>query len=75
MFLGGELGFLSGSASAGRTISANPESQKRIEEAFRNFQIDVLKREIDMLEGKRKGMFSWDRMKEQASGMANSLRE
>jgi hypothetical protein len=75
VFLGGELGFLSGSASAGKYISGYPESQKRIEQAFKKFQVDVLKREIDMLEGKKPGEYSWERMKESAAGMASSLRD
>ncbi|KAK4183272.1 hypothetical protein QBC35DRAFT_467418 [Podospora australis] len=74
-FLGGELGFLSGSASAQRTISSYPESRRRIEEAFRKFQVDVLKREIDLLEGKRKGEYSWEKMKDRAAGIASSLKD
>lgn len=50
MFLGGELGLLSGSASARRTITKDPEMKARIEKAFRSFRVDVLKREIDELE-------------------------
>ncbi|KAK0639906.1 hypothetical protein B0T16DRAFT_497871 [Cercophora newfieldiana] len=73
-FLGGELGFLSGSASAGRYIAGYPESQRNIESAFRKFQVDVLKREIDALEGKKRGEYSWESMKEKAAGMASSLR-
>ncbi|KAK0622293.1 hypothetical protein B0T14DRAFT_544269 [Immersiella caudata] len=74
VFLGGELGFLSGSASAGRYISGYPESKKRVEQAFRKFQVDGLKREIDILEGKRKGEYSWEKMKERAAGMVSNLR-
>lgn len=50
VFLGGELGLLGGSASAKSTISQDPESRKRIENAFRKFRMDVLKKEIEMLE-------------------------
>ncbi|PSK33458.1 hypothetical protein B9Z65_7345 [Elsinoe australis] len=50
LFLGGELGLLSGSISGRSTISRDPESKKRIENAFRNFRVDVLKSEINMLE-------------------------
>ncbi|OCL14286.1 hypothetical protein AOQ84DRAFT_428988 [Glonium stellatum] len=51
LFLGGETGFLTGSASATRTITKDPESRARIEKAFRKFKVDVLKREIQQLEG------------------------
>jgi len=51
LFLGGETGFLTGSASASRTISKDPEARARIEKAFRKFRADVLKKEIQQLEG------------------------
>ena len=50
MFLGGELGLLTGSASAKRSITKDPEMKTRIEKAYRSFRVDVLKREIDELE-------------------------
>lgn len=53
-FLGGELGFIGGTASASRTVTKNPEATRRIEEAFRNYRIDALKQEIKQLEGKSK---------------------
>lgn len=82
--LGAETGLLSGSASATRTITRDPDSRKRIEDAFRLFQVDVLKRQLNVLEGQGKssgsgsdsgsGASSWDRLKEQAGGMVSSLR-
>ncbi|KAL8787056.1 MAG: hypothetical protein Q9213_002398 [Squamulea squamosa] len=55
LFLGGETGLLTGSASAGRTITRDPESRERIETAFRRFRADVLRKEADALD-KRKGV-------------------
>jgi hypothetical protein len=52
LFLGGELGLLTGTASASRTITKDPASRERIERAFKNYRIDVLKREIEALQGK-----------------------
>ncbi|EAT92625.2 hypothetical protein SNOG_16592 [Parastagonospora nodorum SN15] len=54
LFLGGEIGLLTGTASASRTITKDPEAKARIEKAFKNYRIDVLKREIDQLQGKSK---------------------
>ncbi|SPJ78859.1 uncharacterized protein FTOL_07250 [Fusarium torulosum] len=54
LFLGGETGLLSGTASASRTITKDPEARERIEKAFKNYRIDVLKKEIQELEGKSK---------------------
>lgn len=53
-FLGGELGFVTGTASASRTITKKPEVKERIEEAFRNYRIDAMKQEIKQLERKPK---------------------
>ena len=53
-FLGGEIGFVSGTASASRTITKNPKATQRIEQAFKNYRIDALKQEIKQLEGKSK---------------------
>jgi hypothetical protein len=53
-FLGGELGLVSGTASASRTITKNPEARERIEQAFKNYRIDAMKQEIKQLEGKSK---------------------
>ncbi|KAL9005189.1 MAG: hypothetical protein Q9188_002025 [Gyalolechia gomerana] len=55
LFLGGETGFLTGSASAGRTITRDLESKNRIETAFRRFRADVLRKEADELD-KRTGV-------------------
>jgi hypothetical protein len=52
LFLGGEIGLLTGTASASRTVTKDPESRERIEKAFKNYRIDVLKREIQQLQGK-----------------------
>ncbi|QGI71104.1 hypothetical protein CEK26_003441 [Fusarium fujikuroi] len=54
LFLGGETGLLSGTASASRTITKNPEAKERIEKAWKNYRIDVMKQEIKQLEGKSK---------------------
>ncbi|KAJ4357867.1 uncharacterized protein N0V89_002444 [Didymosphaeria variabile] len=54
LFLGGEAGFLSGTASASRTITKDPEAKERIEKAFKNYRIDAMKQEIQQLEGKSK---------------------
>ena len=54
LFLGGEAGFLTGTASASRTITKDPETKERIEKAFKNYRIDVMKQEIQVLEGKSK---------------------
>jgi len=45
---------LTGTASASRTITNDPASKERIEKAFKNYRIDVLKREIQAMEGKSK---------------------
>lgn len=54
LFLGGEVGLLTGTASASRTVTKDPEARARIEKAFKNYRIDVLKREIEQLKGKNK---------------------
>jgi hypothetical protein len=51
LFLGGETGLLTGSYSASRTISQDPESKARIEAAIRKFRADVLRKEADRLDG------------------------
>ncbi|KAJ5104388.1 hypothetical protein NUU61_001735 [Penicillium alfredii] len=50
LFLGGELGFAAGTASGSRSITADPEKRKRIENAFRGFRADMLRREADALD-------------------------
>jgi hypothetical protein len=52
LFFGGEVGLLAGTASASKTITRDPKSRARIETAFKNYRIDVMKREIQELEGK-----------------------
>ncbi|KAJ4268980.1 hypothetical protein NW762_003051 [Fusarium torreyae] len=54
LFLGGEAGLVTGTASASRTITKNSEVRGRIEKAFKNYRIDALKQEIQQLEGKSK---------------------
>jgi len=62
LFIGGETGFVTGSASASRSIRSDPESKKRIEKAFRSYRVDVLKKEIEQLqdtgEPKELGLFN-----------------
>ncbi|KAI3327758.1 hypothetical protein HD806DRAFT_531097 [Xylariaceae sp. AK1471] len=50
MILGGELGLLLGSWSASRTISRDPGRKARIENAYRLFRVDVLRKEAARLE-------------------------
>ncbi|RHZ50081.1 hypothetical protein CDV55_100110 [Aspergillus turcosus] len=50
LFLGGELGFFAGAASGSRSIAKDPERRKRIENAFRKFRADVLRKEADALD-------------------------
>lgn len=55
IFLGGEIGVLSGAASAKRTITRDPETRARVERAFRGFRADVLRKEIQVLESGKEG--------------------
>ncbi|KAI1293320.1 hypothetical protein F5Y03DRAFT_331592 [Xylaria venustula] len=48
--LGGELGLLTGTWSATRTISRDPARRQRIEKAYRSFKVDILRSEIAQLE-------------------------
>ncbi|KAJ5885358.1 hypothetical protein N7495_009868 [Penicillium taxi] len=50
LFLGGELGFAGGAASGSSSFSADTESRKRIDKAFRAFRADVLRKEADALD-------------------------
>ena len=59
LFLGGETGLLTGAGSARRTISRDSAAKERIEKAFRAFRADVLRKEIEMLEGGEKGSTIW----------------
>ena len=48
--LGGELGLLLGTWSASRALSKDPARLKRIENAYRRFKADYLRREAARLE-------------------------
>ncbi|KAL4811986.1 hypothetical protein BDW67DRAFT_170894 [Aspergillus spinulosporus] len=50
LFLGGELGFLGGAATGSRMLTSDPERKKRIENAFRSFRAETLRKEADELE-------------------------
>lgn len=50
LFLFGETGGVLGGYMAKRSLFEDPEAQKRIEQAFRRFRADVLKREVQELE-------------------------
>jgi hypothetical protein len=50
VFLGGEGGLLTGARSARKTITNDPATKERVEKAFRAFRVDVLKKEIELLE-------------------------
>lgn len=51
LFLGGETGLLTGTGSASRTITKDPETRARIETAFNKFRADVLRKEADAMDG------------------------
>jgi len=76
-FLGGETGFLTGSAAASNMIMSDPESRRRIEDAFRLFQADVMRRQLTALEAtiQDRSPSSWEKLKGQAGGLVSSLRE
>ena len=61
LFIGGELGLLSGGAAAKRTITRDPERRARVEKAFNRFRADVLRKEIEQLEGRDNypGILRW----------------
>ena len=46
---------LTGAASARRTISKDLAARERIEKAFRAFRADVLRKEVELLEGTKGG--------------------
>ncbi|EMF16214.1 uncharacterized protein SEPMUDRAFT_145529 [Sphaerulina musiva SO2202] len=50
LFVGGELGLLSGSLQARRSINQDGESRERIRNAFLRFQADALRKEAEALE-------------------------
>lgn len=49
------MGLLGGGYSARRSITGDPESRKRIENAFRRFRADVLREEAKRLDGQASG--------------------
>jgi len=51
LFVGGETGLLTGSISAGRAITKDPEARKRIEDAFRKYRADALRVEANKIDG------------------------
>ena len=51
VFVGGETGLLVGGQMAKRSVTAEPESRKRIEDAFRRFRAEVLRKQAQDLEG------------------------
>ena len=53
------VGLLGGSASASRSITKDPEMRKRVEDAFRKFRAEVLRREADELD---RADSVWDKM-------------
>ena len=57
LFFGGELGLLTGSKFATRSITGNPESRQRIETAFRKFKADALRKQANDLDGGKLGVF------------------
>ena len=50
LFFGGELGLLTGSFSANRVITRDPDSRRRIETAFKKFRAEVLRAQAAALE-------------------------
>lgn len=54
IFLGGEVGLLVGGFTAKRSITSDPDARDRIEKAFRAFRADVLRKQIEQLEGGKK---------------------
>lgn len=50
LFIGGELGLLTGSIRAKNGLSRDPESKARIEKAFRSFRADMLRTQANMLD-------------------------
>ncbi|KAK4215092.1 hypothetical protein QBC37DRAFT_419948 [Rhypophila decipiens] len=77
LFLGGEMGFITGTAAASNTIMSDPDSRRRIEDAFRLFQADVMRRQLTSLEAtiQDRSPSSWDKLKGQASGLVSSLKD
>jgi len=51
LFVGGETGLITGSISAGRTITKDAAARERIENAFKKFRAEALRQEADKLDG------------------------
>ena len=60
LFVGGEVGLLTGASAAKRTISKDPETKARIERAFRGLRADIRRKEIEMLESGKGGSALFD---------------
>ncbi|RQM04670.1 hypothetical protein DH86_00004320, partial [Scytalidium sp. 3C] len=56
IFLGGECGLLSGAGAARRTITQDPVTKHRIEQAYLNYKEDVLKKQLKDLQSRRVGL-------------------
>lgn len=50
LFVGGETGLLTGTSGAARSIRRDPGREKKIENAYRRFRVDALRKEADRLE-------------------------
>lgn len=50
LFLGGETGFLTGTSIAARRVRADTDRRKRVEDAYRAFKIDLLRKQTKDLE-------------------------
>lgn len=50
IFIGGEIGLLTGSISAKGAITRDEASKKRIDAAFRRLKADVMRKQADMIE-------------------------
>ena len=54
LFLGGEMGAVTGAWGASRVLrNSSEEQQKRIEQAFRRLRADILRKEAEWVEGSR----------------------
>lgn len=54
IFIGGEVGLLVGGFTAKRSITKDPDTRQRIEKAFKAFRADVLRKQIEQLEGDKR---------------------
>jgi hypothetical protein len=53
---------LTGSLSANRLISGDPAVRSRVESAFRNYRVDALRKSADILENKKGGSESLEKI-------------